>query len=129
MWNSTNVFICNMAVSDIVISLTAIPLTPLTAFTGRDPSLYLYVRYSPKVIFQNDNLPRAFYQVVTSQMCNFLFSQVCSSRSDRPLPLQKAYSNLKWECPKGKLSFGNLPLGKRPLGKHLTLTLLCICFG
>ncbi|XP_023340047.1 neuropeptide Y receptor type 5 [Eurytemora carolleeae] len=34
MWNSTNVFICNMAVSDIVISLTAIPLTPLTAFTG-----------------------------------------------------------------------------------------------
>ena len=30
-----NLFICNMAVSDVMMSLTAAPLTPVTSFTGR----------------------------------------------------------------------------------------------
>jgi hypothetical protein len=34
MWSSTNVFICNMALSDLAICLFAVPITPLTAFTG-----------------------------------------------------------------------------------------------
>jgi hypothetical protein len=34
MWSSTNIFICNMALSDLAICIFAIPITPLTAFTG-----------------------------------------------------------------------------------------------
>ena len=30
-----NLLVCNMAVSDMVMSLTAAPLTPITSFTGR----------------------------------------------------------------------------------------------
>ena len=30
-----NLFVCNMAVSDTVMCLTAAPLTPITSFTGR----------------------------------------------------------------------------------------------
>ena len=30
-----NLFICNMAVSDVVMCITAAPLTPVTSFTGR----------------------------------------------------------------------------------------------
>ena len=30
-----NLFVCNMAVSDMMMCLTAAPLTPITSFTGR----------------------------------------------------------------------------------------------
>ena len=34
LWNGTNLFIANMAISDLAICLTAVPLTPISAFSG-----------------------------------------------------------------------------------------------
>ena len=33
--NGINLFVCNMSLSDMIMCLTAAPLTPITSFTGR----------------------------------------------------------------------------------------------
>ena len=33
--NGINLFVCNMSVSDMIMCLTAAPLTPITSFTGQ----------------------------------------------------------------------------------------------
>ena len=35
LWTNTRMYLVNMAVSDIIMCLTAVPLTPYTAFTGK----------------------------------------------------------------------------------------------
>ena len=72
--------------------------------------------YFPKGIFPSDKLPRVFFQVFTSQMCNLISGNVpshsarspSSSKPQRPPPLQT------WEVVLGKMSFG----------KHLTALIM-----
>ena len=47
LWVNTRMFLINMAVSDIIICITSVPITPYTAFTGRnllDLSMLLEIR-------------------------------------------------------------------------------------
>ena len=63
MWSSTNIFICNMAVSDLAICIFAVPITPLTAFTGQD---HVYLCQSPSPYSQS-SLVRTMYIVYLLQ--------------------------------------------------------------
>ena len=70
-----NLFVCNMALSDMMMCLTAAPLTPITSFTGQ-----WFLGELPCFILPGCQVGKKLYVPFTSHLESKVFSFVSDSR-------------------------------------------------